>query len=236
MSIRPYLADCGIRTTDAKKQVHPLEGSRARLLPTLEGKQIGRYWCLPPEVGVKLDAGDVFKSKEEKYSGARFLIRQTAAYPIVGPHDHATHFRNSLHALFEPTDSGLDVRYLVGLLNSKVVRYAYVKMIREARQRTFPQVKLAPLGQLPIRRIDPRRPAERAIHDRVVDLVEALVRLQRRALSEKNEARLAKLREKSRELDISIDREVYALYELSDEEIDEVEKVLATVPVPPAMS
>jgi hypothetical protein len=94
-------------------------------------------------------------------------------------------------------------------------------------------VKLAPLGQLPIRSIDPKRPADKAMHDRVVDLVEALLRLHRDITAERDDARIGKLREKGRLLDVSLDREVYALYELNDEEIDEVEKVLATVPAPP---
>jgi len=232
MSLRPHIADCGVRTTDSRRQVLPVDEARGRFIPTLEGKQVGRYRCAAPQVGVRLDAGDVFHSKEEKYRRARFLIRQTAAYPIVGPHDHAIYFRNSLHALYEP-EQGVDVRYLVGLLNSKVIRFAYVKMIREASQRTFPQVKLTPLGYLPIRSIDFALPSDRAAHDRVVALVEALLIAHRKLLAEKNPARVEEMRHRADGLDASIDTEVYKLYELNEEEVAEIDKVVATLAPPP---
>jgi len=231
MSIRGWLADCGMRTTDAKRQVLPLKKAKGRFIPVLEGKQIGRYWCAPPEVGVRLDAGAVFKSRDEKYSRARFLIRQTAAYPIVGPREHAAYFRNSLHALYAP-EGGLDVRYLVGVLNSKLLRFAYVKLIREASQRTFPQVKLAPLGQLPIRAIDFADALDKAIHDSIVERVQTLLDLQRELMNatpDRNEL----LRGRAATLDGSIDAEVYRLYRLEESEIAEVEHVVGKLPFPP---
>jgi hypothetical protein len=236
VSIRPWLADCGLRTTNAKKQVIAIErasrsASESRpWLPTLEGKQVGRYWCAPPQVGVRLDAGDVYKSKDDKYDRARFLIRQTAAYPIVGPREHVTHFRNSLHALYQP-NNGLDVRYCVGLLNSKVLRFAYVKTIREARQKAFPQVKLGPLGQLPIRSIDLATAADRAAHDRIVDIVEALLTAHR--LLQAGGPHGGSLRRQAADLDASLDAEVYRLYDLDGTDIAEVEATLTLVPIPP---
>ena len=56
----------------------------------------------------------------ERYRSAPFLIRQTAAYPIVGPRLGAVYFRNSLLALYPPpAEREMDVRFLVGLLNSR---------------------------------------------------------------------------------------------------------------------
>jgi hypothetical protein len=231
MSIRGWLADCGMRTTDAKRQVLRLEKAKGRFVPVLEGKQIGRYWCAPPEVAVRLDAGAVFKSRDEKYSRARFLIRQTAAYPIVGPREHAAFFRNSLHALYAP-EGGLDVRYLVGVLNSKLLRFAYVKLIREASQRTFPQVKLAPLGQLPIRAIDLADAVDRAIHDRIVERVQTLLDVQRELMTTRPDG-VEALRRRAAALDGSIDVEVYRLYRLEEGEISEVERVVGKLPLPP---
>lgn len=133
-SVRPYLADCGIRTTAAKKQVVGLLESKATDLAALEGKRIGRYWCSPPTIAVRTDQGSVLRSSEEKYEAAEFLVRQTAAYPIVGPHRYARYFRNSVHALLRP-EPPMDIRYLVGLLNSKLMRFAYVALTRESGQK-----------------------------------------------------------------------------------------------------
>ena len=233
MSIRPFIADCGIRTTKAKEQVVPLLAAKGKYVPTLEGKQIGRYWCAPPEVAVLLDTGNsVFVSAEDRYARARFVIRQTAAYPIVAPHEHTTYFRNSLHALFAP-EGGIDVRYLVGLLNSKLLRFAYVQSVREASQRTFPQVKLGALAQLPIRAVDLSLPEEREKHDRIVELVEALLSKKRELRGEKNPNEVERLRRTASALDDQVDRAVYGLYGLSDDEVQEVEAFVATLVPPP---
>ena len=79
---------------------------------------------------------------------------------------------------------GPDVRFVVALLNSKLLRFAYVTTVREAQQRVFPQVKLGPLGRLPIRNVDLSDATEKATHDRIVDLVEALLTLQREQRAE----------------------------------------------------
>jgi len=233
MSIRPYLAYCGVRTTNAKRQVVKVAEAKGKFVITLEGKQIGRYWCAPPEVAVRLDTdARVFLGRDHKYQDAKFLIRQTAAYPIAGPREHATHFRNSLHALYAP-DGDLDVRYLVGLLNSKLLRFAYVTTIREASQRVFPQVKLGPLGTLPIRALDLQSPAERKKHDHVVELVDAMLTAQRELRSENN-ATKARARElRVRELDADIDRTVFDLYGLTPAEVAEVETVIETLAAAP---
>ena len=233
ISVRPYIADCGVRTTDAKQQVVKIDAARAHnVIPTLEGKQIGRYWCRPPEVAVRLDEGDVFKSKVEKYTDAKFLIRQTAAYPIVGPHEHTTYFRNSLHALYAPTE-GVDVRYLVGMLNSKAIRFAYTKLVREAGQKAFPQVKLGPLGQLPIRALDLAKPDEREAHDRLVDLVDKMLSAAREATHEANPVKADRASQRVQQLDAAIDRLVFDLFELSDSERVEIEEWVSTLAQPP---
>ncbi|HMY20627.1 MAG TPA: TaqI-like C-terminal specificity domain-containing protein, partial [Polyangium sp.] len=230
-SIKPYIADCGIRTTAASEQVVDLKKAKGKFLPALEGKQIGRYRCSPPEIAVRLDSGyDLFKSKDEKYTNALYIIRQTAAYPIVAPHEHANYFRNSLHGLYTP-DNGVDIRYLVGLLNSKLIRFAYVEMIREAQQKAFPQVKLGALAMLPMRSID--SPATKTQHDRIVEMVEKMLGLQKKLQTQRNPNSIESVRQQIEMLDDQIDKAVYGLYQLTDSEIAEVEKVIAGLVPPP---
>lgn len=143
-SLDKLVGDCGIRTTSAKDQVTKLEEAKGKFLPALEGKRVQRYSCKPPEIAVRLDSKKPLHgtSNDSRFRAAVFLIRQTASFPIVGPHEHATHFRNSLLALFAPED-GIHVHYLVALLNSRLLQFVYTETVRESQQRTFPQVKLA---------------------------------------------------------------------------------------------
>lgn len=226
-SLDKVVGDCGIRTTASKEQVVALADAKGKYVAALEGKRIQRYVCEPPEIAVRLDSRkDVFVANETRYKAARWLIRQTASHPIVGPHEHATHFRNSLLALFAPED-GTRVEYLVALLNSRLMRFVYVESVREARQQAFPQVKVAALRALPMRRVDLSVAADRAVHDELVKLVEDTTATARIAGAELNPVRRESLLRKFAITDAEIDRRVFELYGLSVDEVALVERTLA---------
>jgi N-6 DNA Methylase/TaqI-like C-terminal specificity domain len=229
-SLGELVGDFGIRTTAAKEQVVDLADARGKVLPALEGKRVQRYVCEPPEIGVRLDSRKPLHgtTNEGRFKAAVFLIRQTAAFPIVGPHEHATHFRNSLLGLFAPTD-GLHVNYLVALLNSRLMRFLYMESTREAQQRTFPQVKLAALRALPMRKIDLASTADKERHDELVRLVDDALQTQKRTTKEKNPIRKEAIQHTFQQLDRDIDRRVFELYGLSVEEIGLVDRRLASL-------
>lgn len=222
-SLGKLVGDCGIRTTAAKEQVFPLEAVTGRHVPTLEGKQVQRYVCAPPEVAVRTDTKTALCfGNEERRREAKFVIRQTAAYPIVGPREHVVNFRNSLLALFAPPEGDVDVRYIVGLLNSRLLRFIYTETVRESQQRTFPQVKVAALQSLPLREIDFSNVAEKRTHDGIVKLVTEALETQRRVAMEKNPVRKEALARHFEMVDAEIDKAVFALYGMSVDEISVV--------------
>jgi len=150
------------------------------------------------------------------------VIRQTAAEPIVGPRRYATYFRNSLLALYDG-NSIPDTRYVVGLLNSKLLRWAYREAVREASQRAFPQVKVSALRALPIREIDLADPAQRAMYEQIIGSVDRILQLceqEGQATSPTDQRRLSS---RIVATDQRIDQLVYALYGLDEHEIEQVE-------------
>ncbi len=161
-------------------------------------------------------------SKEEKYKSAVYLIRQTASYPIVGPHEHVPHFRNSLLAFYKPED-GLDIRYIVALLNSKLLRFVYTETVRESQQRTFPQVKVGALQTLPIRSIDLKNKQDKQLHDDLVKLVDKALEVQKRLAAEKNPIRKETLQSNFELVDNQIEQTVYRLYAASAEDVRFIE-------------
>ena len=225
-SLGKLVGDCGIRTTSAKEQVVDWPAAEGRVVAVLEGKLVDRYACRTPRVAVRLDTPrPLFVSGPERYGAATFVIRQTASYPIVGPREHALYFRNSLLALFSPSD-GIDVRYLVALLNSNLLRFVYTETVREAHQRAFPQVKVKALQSLPMRKVDLSKAPDRRRHDELVALVADALAAQTAALSEgAEEARVSSL-QRFDAIDGAIDDLVYELYELSSSERDAIERGL----------
>lgn len=188
----------------------------------LEGKQISRYACSEPQkyldLGYAAKLGQYFRiGPVAQYANAKFVIRQTAAYPIVGPREHAEYFRNSLLALYEWPPH--DVRYVVGLLNSALMRFYYESTTAEAGQKAFPQVKVKSIRQLPIRPIEFSDPADVARHDRMVGLVQAMLDLHRRLPAAQTPRDRELLERQIADTDRAIDALVYEFYGLTAEEI-----------------
>jgi len=228
-SLGNLVADPGVHTGNcSKKLVLPRGNGEGKCVPVLEGKHVSRYACRVPDKELRLDYtpsdGEYFTIRpRERYTAARFLIRQTASYPIVGPREHAEYFRNSLLALYDPED-GTDVRYLVGLLNSRLLRHIYQGMVHESQQKTFPQVKVRSLRKLPIRTIDFSDPADRARHDKMVSLVQTMLDLHKHLTAAKTAHEKTTLQRQIAATDHQIDQLVYDLYGLTEEEIRIVEE------------
>ena len=225
-------ADPGVHTGNcAKKLILPREKATADAVPVLEGKQVSRYTCHPPNKVLRLEytpeVGEYFRiGPTVRYSSAPFVVRQTAAYPIVGPRRHADYFRNSLLALYPPHD-GRDVRFVVALLNSRLMRYAYRVLVRESLQRAFPQVKVRSLRALPIRGIDFGCAEEEGMHDAIVNLVDEMLRLSVRIEGASTMHERDVLRRRIEARDRDIDSIVESLYGLSNDDIMRLESYLA---------
>lgn len=204
-SLGKLVADPGVHTGNAAKELIATSPRElGKWTPVLQGRNIDRYRCHPSTAFLRTDLAPTklryFRiAPRVRYADAAFVIRQTAACPIVAPRRHADYFRNSLLALYPPSD-GVDVRYLVGVLNSRLMRLVHRVLVGESRQRTFPQVKVSSLRLLPIKRIIDAGDKERAAHDRIVALVSRM------------------LEAPDDETDRAIDREVELLYGLSKNE------------------
>jgi hypothetical protein len=130
--------------------------------PLLEGRDVREFsqgeprLFLAPDVETLQAARCRLRSRED-YLRVRFVVRQTARYPIAAVHAGAP-FRNSLLAGFAV--EGLSADLVVGLLNSSLYRALHLALRRDARQATFPQVKIGHLRALPEPPRDERLRAE----------------------------------------------------------------------------
>jgi hypothetical protein len=113
--------------------------------------------------------------------------------------------------------------YLLGIINSWLLTWYHHRRNPKAKKGLFPKVLVSDLRKLPIRRIDFSDPADKARHDRMVELVEGMLALH----EERAAARTAHdKRAIQRQIDATdrlIDGLVYELYGLSEEEIGIVE-------------
>ena len=114
-------------------------------------------------------------------------------------------------------------RYLLGLLNSKLLDWYLHKISIRAYQTAYMYTKKY-IAQLPIRTIDFSNPSEKAQHDKLVALVDNMLELQKKYHDVRMEQDKELYERQIRIVDAQIDGLVYDLYGLTEVEIRIVEK------------
>jgi len=115
------------------------------------------------------------------------------------------------------------LEYILGLLNSSLLVYLY-RSVAPPKGNNFFEVKTAVIGKVPIRTIDFSDPEDVARHERMVGLVERMLELHERLAGARIERERTVIGHQISATDRQIDRLVYELYGLTDEEIQVVEE------------
>jgi len=197
-----------------------------------KGADIDRYWIADetsrfcrPDYQRFIQTNEVVHLSQETYRTApKILIRQTADHIIAAIDYRGIWFGRSIIAVVTNGQPQHRLEYFLALLNSRYFRWSYSRLVRE-EGRTFAQVKLSKLKQMPIRLIDFSNSADAARYDRIVALADEMLALQRelaaaeRAWAEAQED----LKRRIARVDREIDGLVYELYGLTEEEIKIVE-------------
>ena len=109
------------------------------------------------------------------------------------------------------------LHYFMGLLNSKLLNYWYRKSILDV------SIRVVDLSNLPIRTINFDNPQDKSGHDKIVELVEHMLSLNKQLSQAKSSKDKDILKRQIDLTDSEIDRLVYKLYDLTPEEIEFVE-------------
>ena len=128
---------------------------------------------------------------------------------------------NNMHVLV-PRDEHPSVNYLLGVINSKLMNWCYHILNPEVGE-ALAEVKKTNVAQLPIRPINFSDRAEKAHHGRMVTLVDSMLGLNKQLTAAKSTAQKAMMQRQIDATDAAIDRVVYDLYGLTDQEIALIE-------------
>jgi len=115
-----------------------------------------------------------------------------------------------------------DPRYIMAVLNSRLFVYLYRSLTAESG-RVLAQVKPTLLKRLPIRSINFSDKQDKARHDKMVALVERMLKMNRQLPKAKTPDEKTRLERQIAATDKQIDNLVYELYGLTEEEIKIVE-------------
>ena len=103
----------------------------------------------------------------------KILMRQTGDSLVAALDEHQYLCLNNLHVLV-PTAKKMDARYMLGVLNSKLMNWYYQSLNPEVGE-ALAEVKRTNVAALPIRAIDFSNTKERREHDSLVQLVKRLL-------------------------------------------------------------
>jgi len=129
--------------------------------------------------------------------------------------------RNNLHVIL-PKLKYYKLRYILGIINSKLMDYVYTFMNPEKGE-ALAEVKKEHVELLPIRSINFSDPADKTRHDRMVQLVELMLGLHKQFATANTGHEKTALQRQIDATDRQIDQLVYELYGLTDAEIAIVE-------------
>ena len=156
--------------------------------------------------GLWLRNREIFKSR-------KILTRKVAAYIIASLDESGIYYEQTIHGSLINNDyKHYDLKYFVGILNSTLIKN-YYKSIVQQEGKLFPQVRISVLKSLPIYPIEFEDKFCFNIYKQIVDIVDKILT-----------AKKANPQADTTALEAEIDRLVYELYDLTEEEIQIVEE------------
>jgi hypothetical protein len=114
-------------------------------------------------------------------------------------------------------------QYILGLLNSRLLD-TFLKSFSSPFRGGYYAYNRQYIEQLPIRAINFSDPTDKSRHDRIVQLVKSMLTLHKDKAATKTQAELTALERQVAATDAQIDRLVYELYGLTEQEIKIVEE------------
>lgn len=210
--------------TGAREKYFSKERKSQPYVPIIAGSNVQRYFTLSPSEYVLFEkpatAGGCW-DREVHLAPHKIVVRQIGLKPTAS-------------IIFEPiavTGNIFTIRadtieqelYLLGIINSRLIDCFWRTMFSDFK-RSFPQVTIFSLSQIPIRTIDLSDPTDKARHDLMVELVSRMLKLNKQLPTAKTSHDKDILQRQISATDLQIDNLVYLLYDLTPEEIQIVEE------------
>ncbi len=210
-----------------KRAYHFKEKKDADCGKWLEGKDVGRYsmkWS-----GEWLKYGPWLAAPRDPvfFNGPRLLFREVpgANKRIQATFVEMTFYHGHSITPFKPmeNDSSINTLYLLGVVNSRLISWFGGIILPNFGKEVFPKLNPQDIKQIPIHNIDFQIKDDKTHHDQMVQLVEQMLSLNKQLAEAKTGHEQTLLQRQIDVTDKQIDKLVYELYDLTEEEIKIVE-------------
>lgn len=162
-----------------------------------------------------------FKSKDI-YEKEKILLRRIGNKLIASIDFDKYYNLCDIYNLLLKDDTNINLKYLLSIINSKLMSY-YLDIEFKSAKKIFPKIPIANLEKLPIKNLNLDDKQDKEIHDKLVNLVDSIIDLNKKLSSEKNPNTIEMLNARIQAVDKAIDKIVYSLYNLTDEDIRVIE-------------
>lgn len=239
--LRPCVRGKQIRSywlSDAEEVViypYRLIGNRTMVIPENELKQFPKIWSYLDKRRPDLAGRKYFeKSSKEWYelwcqrdlrllAMPKILVPELAESNRFALANGSQFYGDTVCGITSRPEISENINYVLGLLNSHLLEFFY-KSTTVPKANQFYIYKTMFLKNVPVRRINFSDDKDSARHDRMVGLVERMLALHKQLAAAKTPDEKTALQRQIAATDSQIDRLVYELYGLTDEEIKVVEE------------
>jgi len=188
--------------------------------PILFGRDVARYSYSWSGKYIDYVRSKLLRPRDEEiFLEPEKLIMQRIGGILVTAYDNQRFYTfNSINNLIQKAEHKYSLKYLLGILNSKLMRSYYENKFANRSTLTV-NISKTFLDELPVRQIDSADPAERKAHDKLVSLVEKMLELNNE-LQQAQEGldKWHDIQKQIEQTDKEIDTLVYNLYGLTEAE------------------
>ncbi|HEY9659457.1 MAG TPA: TaqI-like C-terminal specificity domain-containing protein [Allocoleopsis sp.] len=208
---------------------YPFDAKHQKLL---EGKDIRRYAITFREKYILFDRSQIHRPRPDHIWQAKekIILRRIAGgeFSLIGALDTESYYTfASTNNLLLEEQCLYNIRYILALLNSKLLNYYYAQKFTNHARLTV-NVSKTFIQQLPIYRLNLDQASERKKYHQILDLVENMCLLQKKLAFETIAIEQGKLQHFIKNMDNQIDELIYELYQLTDDEINMIKTPAAS--------
>lgn len=187
----------------------------------LTGKDISRYSYEWKGLYIEYIREKLLRARDEKiFNMPEKLIMQRIGGILVSTIDVEQYYTyNSVNNLLLKGNTNISLKFILAILNSKLLIFYYKKFVSNNSSLTV-NISKTLLDELPIPKITPEN---QQLHDDLVKLVEQMLKAKKEEQSAQSDHEKNLYKNLTESLDYKINNLVYKLYNLTPEEIDLVE-------------
>ena len=176
------------------------------------GEDISRYEIAPPREFVNYGPWLAAPRSPDLFVSPKLLMRRTDDRVLASIEKDSAICVNSCHVikLTRSSSKPPSELYVLGLLNSKLLQRVFELQNPQMVEKVFAEIKVIYVERLPVRRIDINNSADKARHDRMVELVERMLDLHKQLSTAKTDHAKTNLQRQIDATDAQIDKLVYS--------------------------